>query len=240
MSQSVKDKRAKARPGRGPRPGSVNAGDRGRGGQDGSLAPLAAPRVLACPGGRVCSCTSLPELRAVGSGHGSRVPLASRWRGLERSQPRPAPQSTRQDRDPRGRTPAPSATPTPTPPEALSSSGAGSCRGARPSPRGGGGVEVAPRTQPHRLAAAPGAEATKPAHLLSALAARPGAPSCPGASGPGRATPASALTPRPHATCPLWSLTPRPSCPVPVTPRSRPSPGLDTPEPGSWARYKSN
>lgn len=139
MSQSVKDKRAKARPGRGPRPGSVNAGDRGRGGRDGSLAPLAAPRVLACPGGRVCSCTSLPELRVVSSGHGSRVPLASRWRGLERSQPRPAPQSTRQDWDPRGRTPAPSATLTPTPPEALSSSGAGSCRGCRPSPQGGGG-----------------------------------------------------------------------------------------------------
>lgn len=122
------------------------------------------------------------------------------------------------------------------PPELAPAGGAGQARRAV----GGGGVEVAPRTQPHRLAAAPGAEATKPAHLLSALAARPGAPSCPGASGPGRATPASALTPRPHATCPLWSLTPRPSCPVPVTPRSRPSPGLDTPEPGSWARYKNN
>lgn len=119
------------------------------------------------------------------------------------------------------------------PPELAPAGGPGQARGA-------GGWGVAPRTQPHRLAAAPGAEATKPAHLLSALAARPGAPSCPGASGPGRATPASALTPRPHATCPLWSLTPRPSCPVPVTPRSRPSPGLDTPEPGSWARYKSN
>lgn len=119
------------------------------------------------------------------------------------------------------------------PPELAPAGGPGQARGA-------GGWGVAPRTQPHRLAAAPGAEATKPAHLLSALAARPGAPSCPGTSGPGRATPASALTPRPHATCPLWSLTPRPSCPVPVTPRSRPSPGLDTPEPGSWARYKSN